>query len=117
MPVADISIDLTDLEDIMEDLTDGPAGEEKRKNVLTRSDVLVIARIVQAVSHKTCAMGFTPDEIGKVKTALKVLNGGILAVGYSILAAVGAGIVAVVVWAVKHGILELTQTAAKGGKS
>jgi hypothetical protein len=109
----DISIDLKALDDIMSDLTDAPENSEKRKNALTKNDVLIIAKIVKAMSHTTCAMGFEPEEIAKVKTILKVLNGGILAVGYSILAAVGAGMVALSVWSIKHGILELTHTGGK----
>lgn len=109
-----ISIDLTDLKDIMDDLLDAPPGSEHRRNALTKDDILIIARVVQAVSHQSCAMGFEPDEIKKIKSFVKTVNGGILAVGYAILATLGAGVVTVIVWAVKHGILEIAQGAQKG---
>lgn len=109
-----INIDLEDLKDIMDDLGDAPAGGEKRRNALTKEDILIIARVVQAVSHQSCAMGFEPEEIRKLKQVIKTVNGGILAVGYAILAAFGAGIVSVTIWAVKHGILEVAQNAQKG---
>lgn len=107
-----VSINLEDLQDIMDSLPETPAGQEKRRNVLTKDDVLVIARVVQAVSHNQCAMGFTSEEIGRVKSFLRLVNGGILAIGYAILAAIGAGIVSISVWAAKHGIAEI----AKGAK-
>ena len=108
-----VSISLDDLQDIMEDLPDTPINGEKRKNALTKDDIIIIARIVQAVSHKSCAMGFTADEITLVKKIVNTMNKGILAVGYAIIAAVGAGIVSVSWWAIKHGIVEVAQ---KGGK-
>lgn len=104
-------IDLDDLQEIMSSLPE-PPGEEKRRNTLTRDDVIVIARIVRAVSHKVCPR-FTPEEITLVKRVVSTLNKGILAVGYAVLAAIGAGIVSIAWWAVKHGIAEV---AAKGGK-
>lgn len=109
-----VNIDLQDLQDIMDDLPEPPAGNEKRKHVLTKDDIIIIARIVQAVSHRSCAMGLEADEIKKIKTFFRVLNGGILAVGYAILAAIGAGIVSAVVWAIKHGVIDIAQSAQKG---
>lgn len=109
-----ISIDLTDLQDIMDELPDAPTDGEKRRNNLTKNDILIIARVVQAVSHKSCAVGFTRDEITRIKQITGALNKGILAVGYAVLAAVGAGIVSVSAWAIKHGIFEIAQSAGKG---
>ena len=109
-----INIDLEDLQEIMDGLTDVPEGSEKRRNALTKDDILVIARVVQAVSHKSCAMGFTSNEISMIKRFVGTMNKGILAVGYAILAAVGAGLVSIGWWAVKHGIIEVAQSAQKG---
>lgn len=111
-----VAVDLAELQEIMDDLSDAPPEGEKRKNALTKDDVLIIAKIVQAVSHKSCAMGLTADEIGTLKTAIKTMNKGILVVGYAILGAVGAGIVSLIAWAVKHGILEVASVAGKAGK-
>jgi len=111
-----INIDLTELQDIMDELADTPEGGEKRRNALTRDDILIIAKVVQAVSHKSCAMGFEPAEIALLKRTIKTINGGILAVGYAFLAAIGAGLVTVIAWAIKHGIIEAAQSAGKAGK-
>lgn len=112
MPSESVSINIEDLQEIMDGLPDAPAGSEKRRNVLTKEDVLVIARVVQAVSHNSCAMGFTPEEISRVKGFLRLVNGSILAIGYAILAAFGAGIVSVSIWAAKHGIAEIASKGA-----
>lgn len=109
-----VSINLTDLQDIMDDLSEAPHGGEKRKNSLTKDDIMIIARVVQAVSHKSCSMGFTIDEISTVKRVITTVNKGILAVGYAFLAAIGAGAVSAVIWAVKHGIIEVAASAQKG---
>jgi len=106
-----VKIDIDELHEIMDDL-DAP-DNEKRKNSLTKDDILVIAKVVQAVSHNTCAMGFTPDEINMVKRIVGTLNKGILVVGYAVLGAIGAGIVSITVWAVKHGIIEVAQNGSK----
>lgn len=110
MPIDAVSINLEDLQEIMDSLPDSPAGSEKRRNVLTNDDVLIIARVVRAVSHNSCAMGFTGEEISRVKGFLRLVNGGILAIGYAILAAIGAGLVTVSMWAVKHGIMDVVKT-------
>lgn len=113
MPFDPINISLTALQDIMDDLPENPDGERRRNN-LTRDDVLIIARVVQAVSHERCAMGFTPEEITRIKSVMNILNKGILAIGYSVLAAIGAALVSAVIWSVKHGILEAAQTTKQG---
>lgn len=104
-------IDLEELQEIMELLPE-QSKTENRKNALTRDDVLVIARVVQAISHKTCPR-FTADEVTFIKKIVNTVNKGILAVGYAVLAAIGAGLVSLAWWAAKHGIAEI----AKGGKS
>lgn len=112
-----IRIDLTDLQDIMDELPDPATGGENRKHSLTKNDIMLIARIVTAVSHKTCAVGFTPDEIVLVKRLVGTMNKGILLVGYAILGAVTSGAVAVIGtvtwWTIKHGIIELSKGASK----
>ena len=108
MPDA-IKIDLTELQAIMDGLPPQPAGAEKRKHALTPDDIIIIAKVVQAVSHKSCAMGFTPDEISTVKRLVGTMNKGILVVGYAIMAAVGAG----VVWILKNGIADAFHKGAK----
>lgn len=114
MPNDAINIDLEDLQEIMNKLPDQREGTEKRKYALTKDDVLIIAQVVQAVSHKSCAMGFEVDEIKRLKGFVRTVNGGILAIGYAILATIGAGLVSITIWAVKHGILEVVDTTKKG---
>lgn len=109
-----ISINLEELQEIMDKLPEPPPGAEKRKHALTKDDVLIIAQVVQAVSHKSCAMGFTVEEIKTVKGVISTVNKGILVVGYAILTALGAGVVTLIGWAVKHGIMDMAQTAQKG---
>lgn len=113
MPNDDVVLSLKSLNEIMAELPEAPEGAEKRKNVLTKDDVMIIARIVQAVSHTSCAMGLTEEEIGTVKRLVSGLNKSILVIGYAILTAIGAGIVSIGLWAIKHGIVEVAQ---KGGK-
>lgn len=113
MNEAAINIDLTDLQEIMDKLPDPPPGSEKRQNALTKSDVLIIAQIVRVVSHKSCAMGFTQDEITTVKRVILNMNRGILVVGYSILTAIGAGMVSLIWWSVKHGLIEVAKGPGK----
>lgn len=108
-----IKIDLEELQEIMDEIGDTPVGSEKRKNTLTPADVLIIAKIVQAVSHKSCAMGLTKEEISTVKRVVGTMNKGILVVGYAILSAIGAGIVSLIWWSVKHGIIEVANKGAK----
>jgi hypothetical protein len=111
-----LNINLTELNDIMDELEDTTSTREKRKNSLTSADVLIIARLIQSMSGKTCTMGLTQDEIGTIKSAIKTMNRGILVIGYAILGAIGAGIVTVVVWAVKHGIIEVANATGKVSK-
>jgi hypothetical protein len=108
-----LNINLTELNDIMDELEDTTSTIEKRKNSLTRDDILIIARLIQSMSGKTCTMGLTPEEIGTIKSAIKTMNRGILVVGYAILGAIGAGIVTVTVWAIKHGIIEVASATGK----
>ncbi len=112
----EMSIALEDLQEIMEMLPDPPASGEKRHNALTRDDVLIIAKIIQAMSHNECSMGLTPEEIGKIKTAVQLVNKGILGIGWLILAAVVAGLLKATWWGVQHGILEAADTAQKAAK-
>jgi hypothetical protein len=112
---AAINIDLEELQDIMEDLQEAPAGSEKRRNALTRDDIMIIARVVQAVSHKSCTRGLTEDEVGKWKFVCGTFNKGILAVGWLLVAAVIGGIMRGAWWAVQHGIMEVATEAAKKG--
>lgn len=108
-----VNIDLSDLQEIMNEIGEVPVGSDKRKNTLTPADVLIIAKIVQAVSHKSCAMGLTKEEISVVKRVIGTMNKGMLVVGYTILSAIGAGIVSLVWWGVKHGIVEVANKGVK----
>lgn len=108
-----LNIDLTELQLIMDDLPDAQPGQEHRQHALTKDDIMIIARVVQAVSHRACTMGLQPEEVKKFKAFIRTLNGGILAIGYAILAAIGAGLMSALWWAIKHGIIEVAQ---KGGK-
>lgn len=101
----EMSIDLGDLQEIMKMIPEVPAGVEQRKNALTRDDIMIIAKIVQAMSHNSCAMGFTTEEIGRIKTALNLVNKGILGVGWLIIAAITAGVIKATWWGIQHGIL------------
>ena len=111
MPNDAVSINLDDLQEIMDSLLEAPAGSEKRRNVLTKDDVLVIARVVQAVSHNQCAMGFTAEEIGKVKGFIRAVNAGILGIGWLIVSSFVAAIIGFAGWAAKHGIIEMVNSA------
>lgn len=101
----EMSIDLVDLQEILKLLPDTPPGGEKRTNALTQSDVLIIAKIVQAMSHTSCAMGLTPEEIGRLKTALSIVNKSILGIGWLIIAAIVGGLMKATWWGIQHGLL------------
>lgn len=111
---AALNIDLLDLQEIMDELPDPVSGSEKRKHALTKDDIVIIARIVQSVSHKSCTRGLTEDEVGKWKFLCGAFNKGILAVGWLVVAAIVGGILKASWWAVQHGIVEVTETAKKG---
>ncbi|QOX78728.1 hypothetical protein FY034_07230 [Trichlorobacter lovleyi] len=106
-----LSIDLDDLQDIMDDLE--PSSGERRKNNLTKDDVLIIARIIQAVSGRSCSLGFDENEVNIIKKVVKVLDRGAMAVGWLVVSAIVSGILALVVLGAKHGIHEI---ATKGVK-
>lgn len=106
--MTDIHIDLDEYQAIMEGLP-APAKGERRQHSLTRDDILVIAKIVKATAHQTCALGFSSEEVKQVQTVIRTVNKGILVVGYAILAAVGAALVAATGWAVRMGIADLTK--------
>lgn len=112
MAEAKVQVDLDVLQEIIESLGEAPEGSEKRKHVLTRDDILVIARIVQAVSHKTCTLGFTQEEVGLIKTTIKHVNRGMLAVGWLIIGAIVTGSLALLWRGGKLLLLEFV----KGGK-
>lgn len=101
----DMSIDLIELQEILKLLPEPPIDGEKRSNALTQSDVLIIAKIVQAMSHTSCAMGLTPEEIGRLKTALSIVNKSILGIGWLIIAAIAGGLIRATWWGIQHGIL------------
>lgn len=109
-----INIDLNELSEIMAMLPDTSGQGEQRKNALTRADVMVIAKIVQATSHKVCAMSFTPEEVGKVKTVLSICNKGILGVGWTIMTTIVVAALTAAGWAIKHGIMDIADSAKKG---
>lgn len=108
-----VNVDLETLQQIMDKLPDPPPGGMQRKNALTKDDIMIIAEVVAAVGHGKCAMGFTADEISTIKKLVKTLNGSILAIGYAFLAAIGAGLFALIGWAVKHGIVEAAGKTVK----
>ncbi len=107
MPVETVSINIDDLQEIMDSLPESPAGSEKRRNVLTKDDILIIAKVVQAVSHNSCAMGFTAEEIGKVKGFIRAVNAGILGIGWLIVSSLVVALLGFAGWAAKHGIVEM----------
>lgn len=109
-----INIDLNELQEIMEGLPDPPGGTEKRAHALTRDDIIIIARIIKAVSHKSCTLKLTEDEVGKWKFLCGAFNKGILAIGWLIVAAVVGGILKGTWWAVQHGVIDVAETARKG---
>ncbi len=109
-----VNIDLLELQDIMDDLQDPPPGAEKRKNALTKDDIIIIARIVQAVSHKSCTRGLTEDEVDKWKFMVNAFNKGILAIGWLVLSTVVVACLSAAGWAIKHGIIEIAGSANKG---
>lgn len=90
-----LTIDLEDLQDIMDELPDTPNTVEKRKNALTKDDVLIIARVVKAVSHQKCER-FSDDEVQTVRRFTIIINKTANAIGMAVLVAVGAGVVAIV---------------------
>lgn len=110
----ELKIDLAEFEEIMNLLPDGKDHHEQRKNSLTREDALVIAKIVQALSHSTCAMGFTRDEISKIKTVISIANKGILGIGWIIVSTIVVACITGIGWAIKHGIVDIAETAKKG---
>lgn len=113
MPPHAVQIDLEELQEIIDDLGIVPDGAEHRKNTLTQADVMIIFRIVKAVSHKECTRGLTADEVDKWKFVCDAFNKGILAVGWLIVAAVVGGLMRFFWWATNHGLIEIT-TKGKG---
>ncbi len=110
-----MTINLDDLQEIMDDLDSYPASNpsERRKHSLTRDDVLIIARIIQATSGQSCSMGLEEKEITAIKKIVSVIDRGAMAVGWLVVSAIVSGILALVVLGAKHGIHEI---ASKGVK-
>ena len=88
-------VDIDELQDIMDELPEAPDGGEKRKNALTKDDVLIIARVVKAVSHQKCER-FSDDEVQTVRRFTIIINKTANAIGMAVLVAVGAGVVGIV---------------------
>lgn len=109
-----MTINLDDLQEIMDDL-DYPAASpaERRKHSLTRDDVLIIARIIQATSGQSCSMGLEQDEITTIKKFVSVVNRGAWAIGWMVVAAIVAGVLSLIGLGAKYGIHEI---AVKGVK-
>lgn len=122
-----ISINLEDLREIMDGL-ETPTSGERRKNNLTKDDVLVIAKIIQAVSGQSCSKGFEDQEVNAIKRIVsslgdeelavikritQVINRGSMAVGWLLVSTIISGLVALLVLGIKHGIYEI---ATKGVK-
>ena len=95
MPDDKLTINLEDLQDIMSELPDTPDGSEKRRNALTKDDILIIARIVKAVGHQQCGR-FTEDEVITVKKHIGYFNKTATAIGTAILFVITSGIVVVI---------------------
>lgn len=108
---AAMSINLDDLKEIMDDLE--PSTGERRKNNLTKDDVLIIARIIQATSGQTCNMGLEEKEITAIKKIVSVIDRGALAVGWLVVSTIVMGIISLIALGVKHGIYDI---ATKGVK-
>lgn len=103
----EVQIDLEELQEIIDDLGVVPEGSEQRKNTLTQADIMIIARVVRAVSHKECTRGLTADEVDKWKFLCNAFNKGILAVGWLIVAAIVGGMMKFFWWATNHGLVEI----------
>ncbi len=88
-------VDIDELLDIMDELPEAPDGVEKRKNALTKDDVLIIAHVVKAVSHQKCER-FSDDEVQTVRRFTILINKTASAIGMAVLVAVGAGVVAII---------------------
>lgn len=108
-----LTINLDDLQDIMDDLEPSIGGNERRKNNLTQDDVLIIARIVSSVSGRTCSLGFDEKEVNAVKKIVAVLDRGAMAVGWIIVSTVIAAVLGLVGLGLKHSIYDI---ATKGIK-
>lgn len=106
-----LSINLDDLKDIMADLE--PAGTERRKNNLTQDDVLVIAKIIQAVTGRSCSMGLSEQEVSFVKKWFATLNKGAMAVGWLVVSFLVTAVIGLTVMGIKHSIYDI---ATKGVK-
>lgn len=88
-----VIINLEDLEDIMGSLPDNPG--EKRKNALTKDDVLIIARIVKALAHQQCGR-FTNDEVTTVKKHIGYFNKTANAIGTAFLFIIASSVAVIV---------------------
>ena len=113
MAEKEVQIDLEELQDIIDSLG-APDGSEPRKHILTQADIIVIARVVKAVSHKECTRGLTTDEVEKWKFLCNAFNKGILAIGWLVIAAIVGGIIKFAWWATQHGVVEMVETTKKG---
>ena len=105
-----MQIDLDSLREILKELSSSTEGKQELQHVLTENDIFIIAHVMQAVVHTTCSVGFTPEEVRRIKSVIGMLNITILGLGYGILAAIGAGMAAFVAWAIRHGILDITHS-------
>ena len=109
-----MNIDLEELQEILRMIPEPPNAGEKRQNALTHDDIVVIAKIVQSMSHKSCAMGFQPEEIARVKTILSIMNKSILGIGWLVVATITAAILKAAWWGIAHGVIETADVAKKG---
>lgn len=111
MPEEALTINLEDLQEIMGDLE--PTDGERRKHSLTKDDVLIIARIVQAVGGHNCARGFEENEVTIIKKLVAVFDKGAMAIGWLVVSAIVTAIIGLVMLGLKHSIHEI---AVKGVK-
>lgn len=110
-----ITINLDDLKEIMDDLDSHASANpaERRKHSLTRDDVLIIARIIQATSGQTCSMGLEEGEISTLKKFVSVVNRGAWAIGWLVVSTLVVGVMSILGMGIKYGIHEI---ATKGVK-
>ncbi len=90
-----LTVDLEDLQDIMNELPDTPNTAERRKNALTKDDILIIAHVVKAVSRSQCGR-FTDDEVITMKKHIGYFNKTANAIGTAILFVLTSGIIVIV---------------------
>lgn len=61
---------------------------ERRKHALTRSDLILIARLIKVMRYTTCSMGLTEDEVFIIRKAVRWLNRVLALIGLAVVTAI-----------------------------